>query len=244
MAEEGTPREHQRGQLRTGAVTPRRASPSARAGFRARGFPGVPAVPASSLDGKEGVDGSSPPSRRDARRRVYGRGNGSSRADPARGSRGSPPAPANPRITGLRKPCSRPQIPADPRSARKRHDRPVTPEVAGSSRVAPVENILQMGSFCCRFWRNRPPASQPVKRSSRTRFRTRFGHIKRCKSHVLWLGGAPESSLIPRRSRKRADPRRRARAWAHHPARQCGGGPSVKGPPPYCCPASRLRVRG
>ena len=29
-------------------------------GFRARGFPAVPAVPASLLDGKEGVDGSSP----------------------------------------------------------------------------------------------------------------------------------------------------------------------------------------
>jgi hypothetical protein len=29
-------------------------------GFRARGFPALPAVPASSLDGKEGVDGSSP----------------------------------------------------------------------------------------------------------------------------------------------------------------------------------------
>ena len=29
-------------------------------GFRARGFPAVPAVPASSLDGKEGVSGSSP----------------------------------------------------------------------------------------------------------------------------------------------------------------------------------------
>src|SRR5205823_8859026 len=28
--------------------------------FRARGFPAVPAVPASLLDGKEGVDGSSP----------------------------------------------------------------------------------------------------------------------------------------------------------------------------------------
>jgi hypothetical protein len=30
------------------------------------------------------------------------------------------------------------EIPAYPRSARKRHDRPVTPEVAGSSPVAPV----------------------------------------------------------------------------------------------------------
>ena len=29
-------------------------------------------------------------------------------------------------------------IPADPRSSRKRHDRSVTPEVAGSSPVAPV----------------------------------------------------------------------------------------------------------
>jgi len=29
-------------------------------GFRAREFPRLPALPASSLDGKEGVDGSSP----------------------------------------------------------------------------------------------------------------------------------------------------------------------------------------
>jgi hypothetical protein len=29
-------------------------------GFRARGFPGVPALPSPLLDGKEGVDGSSP----------------------------------------------------------------------------------------------------------------------------------------------------------------------------------------
>src|SRR6476646_9924231 len=29
-------------------------------GFRARGFPPVPALPSSSLDGKEGVNGSSP----------------------------------------------------------------------------------------------------------------------------------------------------------------------------------------
>ena len=36
-------------------------------------------------------------------------------------------------------------IPADPRSAQKCHDRPVTPEVAGSSPVAPVENVLQIG---------------------------------------------------------------------------------------------------
>jgi hypothetical protein len=39
-----------------------------------------------------------------------------------------------------------PQIPAYPRSTRKRHDRPVTPEVAGSSPVAPVSPFgLQIG---------------------------------------------------------------------------------------------------
>jgi hypothetical protein len=34
--------------------------------------------------------------------------------------------------------------------------------IAGSSPVAPVENILQIRIFCCRFWRDRPPAFQPV----------------------------------------------------------------------------------
>ena len=43
-------------------------------------------------------------------------------------------------------------IPADPRSTRKRHDRPVTPEVAGSSPVAPVDS-LQIGISRCRFRR-------------------------------------------------------------------------------------------
>jgi DNA-binding transcriptional ArsR family regulator len=37
-------------------------------------------------------------------------------------------------------------------------DRPVTPEVAGSSPVAPV-NFLQIAIFCCRAWRKRPPVS-------------------------------------------------------------------------------------
>jgi hypothetical protein len=36
---------------------------------------------------------------------------------------------------------------------------PVTPEVAGSSLVAPAENILQLGIFCCLTGRERPPAS-------------------------------------------------------------------------------------
>jgi hypothetical protein len=39
-------------------------------------------------------------------------------------------------------------IPAYPRQERKRQDRPVTPEVAGSSPVAPVKTV-QNGMFCC-----------------------------------------------------------------------------------------------
>ena len=58
-----------------------------------------------------------------------------------------------------------PEIPAYPRSARKRHDRPVTPEVAGSSPVALVK-FLQISIFFRRAERKRPPASFP--RSSRT----------------------------------------------------------------------------
>jgi hypothetical protein len=61
------------------------------------------------------------------------------------------------------------EIPAYPRSGRKRHDRPVTPEVAGSSPVAPVENTLQIDMFCCLHGRNRPPAFRPATGSSRTR---------------------------------------------------------------------------
>jgi hypothetical protein len=36
---------------------------------------------------------------------------------------------------------------------------PVTPEVAGSSPVAPEENILQISLFCCPIRRKRLPAS-------------------------------------------------------------------------------------
>src|SRR5439155_19116268 len=49
-----------------------------------------------------------------------------------------------------------PVIPAYPRSARKRHDRPVTPEVAGSSPVAPVKD-LRVGLFSCPCRRKRTP---------------------------------------------------------------------------------------
>jgi hypothetical protein len=52
-----------------------------------------------------------------------------------------------------------PVIPAYSGPARTYQDRPVTPEVAGSSPVAPVENILQMAFFCCPIRRKRPPVS-------------------------------------------------------------------------------------
>jgi hypothetical protein len=49
-------------------------------------------------------------------------------------------------------------IPAHLRSARKYQDRPVTPEVAGSSPVAPATNTLLISGFCCLVGRERPPA--------------------------------------------------------------------------------------
>jgi hypothetical protein len=61
---------------------------------------------------------------------------------PRSSRRRSPEAPAQPRESPQRwsqKALLLPVIPVYPRSARKRHDRPVTPEVAGSSPVAPVK---------------------------------------------------------------------------------------------------------
>jgi hypothetical protein len=83
----------------------------------------------------------------------------SSRADPAGGSRKLPQVPANPRNGSAGKPCTRRKSPPIPRSGRKRHDRPVTPEVAGSSPVAPVK-YLQIGMFSRQSGPVRPPASR------------------------------------------------------------------------------------
>ena len=54
-----------------------------------------------------------------------------------------------------------PGIPAYPRSRRKRHDRPVTPEVAGRVPSLPslVDKSLQIGMLCCPPRLERPPAS-------------------------------------------------------------------------------------
>ena len=49
-------------------------------------------------------------------------------------------------------------IPADSRSARKRRDRPVTPEVAGSSPVAPALKVPARGGFS--FRRSLPARSR------------------------------------------------------------------------------------
>jgi hypothetical protein len=56
--------------------------------------------------------------------------------EPAGSSRQYPRIPA----TERREVLLLPEIPANPRPGRKRHDRPVTPEVAGSSPVAPVKS--------------------------------------------------------------------------------------------------------
>jgi hypothetical protein len=86
-------------------------------------------------------------------RSVRHMGNRSSRADPARGSQTPRPHPQIPATTRAQGPLI-PQIPACPRSARKRHDRPVTP-VAGSSPVAPVkspEHLLLCWRVRRRLW--------------------------------------------------------------------------------------------
>jgi hypothetical protein len=71
---------------------------------------------------------------------VYGSGNASI---PRTSRRRLPEIPArtreSPQRPGRKALLSR-GIPAYPRAAHKRHDRPVTPEVAGSSPVAPVES--------------------------------------------------------------------------------------------------------
>ncbi len=69
-------------------------------------------------------------------------------------SRTSPRIPA--RAQG-RKTCSRPESPAIPAQPGSAMTGLFTPEVAGSSPVAPVK-YLQIGMFCCRARRRRPPA--------------------------------------------------------------------------------------
>src|SRR6266545_3505633 len=95
---------------------------------------------------------------------------------------------------------------------------PVTPEVAGSSPVAPVENILQIGIFGCLFWRNRPPAFQPVTPSSRTRIRDA---VRSCKAlqFAMFRGRGRGQSLpvIPRRSRTRMPSSTAERRWLSCP---------------------------
>jgi hypothetical protein len=94
------------------------------------------------------------------------------------------PCPRNHATTRAKSPAP-PVIPAYPRSARKRHDRPVAPEVAGSSPVAPVENILQTAMFCCPCWRKRPPASRRPSARIPPEISRASAAEKCCKTHVL-----------------------------------------------------------
>ena len=106
-------------------------------------------------NGKEGVDVLPAPGLCDPfaaiprrSRFVYQHGNDSSRTDPARGSRKFPQVPADPRNAV----AERPAHGGNPRLFplnRKRHDRPVTPEVAGSSPVAPVFEMPANGISRC-----------------------------------------------------------------------------------------------
>ena len=80
---------------------------------------------------------------------------------PGSSRRRRPQAPAGARQSPQghgRKALPLPEIPAYSHPARKRQDRPVTPEVAGSSPVAPAVNILHIGMFCCQDGRERPLA--------------------------------------------------------------------------------------
>jgi hypothetical protein len=69
-----------------------------------------------------------------------------SRTHPARGRRKLPPAPGNPR--NAQNALLSPVIPAYSRLVWRHQDRPVTPEVAGSSPVAPVKRPAN-AMLCC-----------------------------------------------------------------------------------------------
>ena len=112
-----------------------------------------------------------------------------------------------------------PVIPAYSGRTRSRQDRPVTPEVAGSSLVAPIENILQIGVFCCRFWRNRPAGFPPVTHSSRTRIAEagRAGKALQIAMFSGW-GRGQKPSVIPRGNRRtKPGVTRNSRTWSVGP---------------------------
>ncbi len=95
--------------------------------------------------------------------------NDASRAHPAGGPRD---LRTGPRIPATLEPedLLTAVIPADPRATRKRHDRPVTPEVAGSSPVALPSLVLPAnGRFLARAQRSRS-AGDVRKTSGNQRF--------------------------------------------------------------------------
>jgi hypothetical protein len=114
--------------------------------------------------------------------------NAPSRAHPARGS---PEAPARARESPQRqgrKSLLSPGIPAYPRSARKRQDWPVKPEVAGSSPVAPV-HPRESGPRCARAMMTRedspPDDATAVSRARACRARRRIAPVLRARSGLV-----------------------------------------------------------
>jgi hypothetical protein len=131
-ADEGTRREHHRGHGRPPAVT------------RLRPIPPVCAI--SVVDGKEGVDsvvvvvGSSRPRRRRGRHSylwLSAKTTTHPALIPQEVGGNSRPHPRIPATPALKRPAHRGNPRLSPLSSQA-HDRPVTPEVAGSSPVAPV----------------------------------------------------------------------------------------------------------
>jgi hypothetical protein len=151
---------------------------------------------------------------------------GASRGPPAGGRGKLLLRPGNPRMPTGRESPAYARIPDHPRTARNDHDRPVTPEVAGSSPVAPVEKALQIGMSCCLLGRERLPVSSRS-RAERRRVSARVGSRKNlqigmfCRGSWRLTAWALRSS--PRRSRARGTTPIRS-----EPDRG-GGGPRPRG---------------
>jgi hypothetical protein len=110
-----------------------------------------------------------------------------------------------------------PGIPAYRRPARKYLDRPVTPEVAGSSPVAPVAKYLRISASCC-WIRHRTRAAPQTHvfswRSEGSQSRSAFDRIVRQLS-ALHLG-------LPRDSRNPGRQPYGRRSLADQTSNQCG----------------------
>ena len=145
------------------------------------------------------------------------------RAPLSRKTRSRGPLVAQTSVRRLAQPCGadlprEPQTPANEAMLRSSSSGVVVPDSACHAggrgfesrryrRKRPANRL-----FCCRFWRSRPPASQPVTPSSRTRISDAALRVNPCKSLSSVARQGSESSVIPRASRKRIGRRRRLAA--------------------------------